>query len=509
MRARRVRRTQDGPATARRAVLTGGAAGLAAVAGTTLGRSQAASAQTAPPSITDWVNVVSHGADPTGARDSAKAFQAAVAALPISTVGGVRIPVGVVYVPAGTYQLSATIVLPANARLVGSGSGTMLSFGGSGDAIRQFSQVGPPYPAMMPGGGVEDLVINGTNAGGGACGLHIGNSSDYHLSRLRISNFSGPNSIGLHLDNVLNSQGKGGYTEKMTAEVQLYNNTLNVLIENGAVLPGTPGTDPSGDSFMYNDFDFHISAQAGQQGIVLRNGAYIANARLKVRGNFYGNGGAALTIQGQDNAGSPSCISRTLFDFAVETDLGANWTTIVFGSAANYIREANGQLIFSDGWTPATVGSAPTPPGVNLGGATQQFAFSGVVLGDTNLNGINGPAGSLQVTAGRPVIYPTNIFDSSTGDLFDGFGDFFATVLTGDMSVAPGQGGGSVKGPQRKNIIITQAASGGFTVTWPPSVKWPGATAPVMTSRANAVDMYELFTMDGLTWYGRATQDLG
>ncbi|HEV2373311.1 MAG TPA: glycosyl hydrolase family 28-related protein [Streptosporangiaceae bacterium] len=505
--------TQEGPRTGRRALLTGGAAGLVAVAGATLGRTQPAGAATVrssilgQPSVTDWVNVVNMGADPTGLKDSTKAFLAAVAALPTMTLNEAIAPVGVVYVPTGTYTVSGTIPLPANARLVGTGGGSQISFTGSGDAIRQYNQVGPAYPAVMPGGGVEDLVIDGANAQAGSCGLHIGNGTDYLLSRLRISNFNGANCIGLHLDNVLNNMGKDGYTEKMTAEVQLYNNTVAVLIENTG---GTkkPSQLPSGNSFMYNDFDFHIWAEVGQQGIVLQNGAYIANARLKVRGNFFGAGGAALTIQGQDGSGNASFIGRTLFDIAVETDNGGTWTTIVFGSTANSIRESSGQLIFSDGWRPATVGSAPTPPGVNVAVTTQQFAFAGVVCGDPNLNGINGPAGSLQVTSGRPVIYPANVFDNSTGNLFDGFGDFFETTLTGNMTVSLGQGGGSVKGPQRKNILIVQAASGGYTVTWPPAVKWPGGAAPVMTSTANAVDMYELVTMDGQTWYGWAIQNL-
>ena len=45
----------------------------------------------------DWVNVVSYGADPTGASDSTSAIQDAVNALPATG--------GVVYLPAGTYAV--------------------------------------------------------------------------------------------------------------------------------------------------------------------------------------------------------------------------------------------------------------------------------------------------------------------------------------------------------------------------------------------------------------------
>lgn len=52
-------------------------------------------------------------------------------------------------------------------------------------------------------------------------------------------------------------------------------------------------------------------------------------------------------------------------------------------------------------------------------------------------------------------------------------------------------------------IKIQQSASGGNTVTWPTNVMWPGGTIPTMTSTANAIDVYKVFTTDaGLTYIG-------
>ena len=70
--------------------------------------------------------------------------------------------------------------------------------------------------------------------------------------------------------------------------------------------------------------------------------------------------------------------------------------------------------------------------------------------------------------------------------------------------------------PQRKTIVITQAAAGGpYTVTWPstglpsntsPTVQWAGGVAPVISAAAGATDVYLLETLNGKTWYGAARQ---
>ena len=51
-------------------------------------------------------------------------------------------------------------------------------------------------------------------------------------------------------------------------------------------------------------------------------------------------------------------------------------------------------------------------------------------------------------------------------------------------------------------LIVTQDGTGGWSITWPASVDWPGGTAPTMA--ANAVDLYHFLTVDGgTTWHGR------
>lgn len=50
-------------------------------------------------------------------------------------------------------------------------------------------------------------------------------------------------------------------------------------------------------------------------------------------------------------------------------------------------------------------------------------------------------------------------------------------------------------------LLLKQDGTGGRTVTWPSAVKWPGGTAPTITSTASRLDKY-VFTADGTNWYG-------
>lgn len=52
-------------------------------------------------------------------------------------------------------------------------------------------------------------------------------------------------------------------------------------------------------------------------------------------------------------------------------------------------------------------------------------------------------------------------------------------------------------------LLVFQDATGSRTVTWPGSVAWGNAGAPVLTTTASKMDIISLFTVDGgTTWYG-------
>jgi hypothetical protein len=52
-------------------------------------------------------------------------------------------------------------------------------------------------------------------------------------------------------------------------------------------------------------------------------------------------------------------------------------------------------------------------------------------------------------------------------------------------------------------LLVFQDGTGSRTITWPASVKWGNAGAPVLTTTASKMDIVSLFTVDGGTnWYG-------
>lgn len=60
------------------------------------------------------------------------------------------------------------------------------------------------------------------------------------------------------------------------------------------------------------------------------------------------------------------------------------------------------------------------------------------------------------------------------------------------------------------SLKVVQGSST-FTITWPPAVDWPNASAPTLSSGSGDVDQFVFYTHDGgTTWYGFvAGQDMG
>lgn len=149
-------------ATRRRSILAGafaGAAGLAAAVGALPGTSATARAATAEDGTTDWINVVSgYGADPTGAADSTSAIQNAIGACPIG---------GVVYFPAGSYTVSAPLLIKnAGTRLLGSHSGNNGFEGGGSNAAIINAAASFSGDAILDSNGQADLSVRDLNVHG-------------------------------------------------------------------------------------------------------------------------------------------------------------------------------------------------------------------------------------------------------------------------------------------------------------------------------------------------------
>lgn len=533
----------DRPSTARRTLLTGGIAGLAAVAGTTFGRAQPASAATTPPS---WIT-------PTGNKSGGPDTQNINDAL--ASTGIALLAPGTFYVVESPVGSGPAISLQYGQALRGCND-TVLMYLGNAQCVYAHSQAqatGPAdlqvYPQNIMGPEVSGLTIDGSLAGEYAVGLDVGDGDDGFIWRVRTAHFNQANQYGMLILN------RYDYTEKWRIYTQHFDCQNPVVIGADLGLPKPP-LNPASTSFMYNDFEFHINALTGvgnggtipvtqngvaiggviqtAQGGVTYGHANLANARLCIRGNWQNPGLTAGNLTqnpsfalslGVTGDSSHPAIARCLLDIAVETDgsgSGANLpTTILFNDTGSVITNCTGRLVFNDGWTSTNLGGSSNP---GVSGNPGLFSFAGPIVGDPYLSGISNTGFATPGTfSGAPIVYAASNFNvNNSGNANPQSGDFFSTTLGSDISVHLNNDGG-VGGPQRKTFVISQPGSepqgGWYTVAWPsntpptlsltkPTVLWPGGTAPGMTAKANATDVYKLETLDGVTWYGEAVQDL-
>jgi hypothetical protein len=315
--------------------------------------------------------------------------------------------------------------------------------------------------------------------------------------------------------------GSAGLTTPTSASVS----TLSVHAVSGETLECRyTGTAPSGtegtltvvnstNSFEYNDIDLDLFAAPNQDGFVLQNGAELAHCpALRLRGNFLGSESAMTSAAvritgvcptGHSTTGLASALLASHVVVVAEVNAGAHSPqTIVFGTVnANSLLGCSGILAFT-GFAASNCNPATT---------LATFRFLGPIIGDANLN----PSGVTNVSAVHAggTIYGQGSL--SAGALAIKDGDYFSQTLSSNTTLAFTSG---LSGPQRKVIVLKQAASGGpYTVTWPhegspttakPAVLWAGGAVPTMSAAANAIDVYELRTIDGATWYGNAIQNV-
>jgi hypothetical protein len=418
----------------------------------------AAAAATATP---DWVNVVSYGADPTGASDSTSAIQNAVNALPATG--------GVVYLPAGTYLVSSTVTCTTvPAYFVGDGVwATTLQFSGTGDCVRIYDPT--TYSSRTRyAGGFCGITIDGKNAGAGSAGLHVGDLLQYELD-LTAANFTGSGSIGVHLDNAY------FWTEQLHGRIYVQNCASHVVFDCSGSLTTSSG------SFERCDLDIYLDQEdAFFDGVVFRNGAFTGNGSLRIRGNFASNTAAVtsavLRLTGSTPSGreypSSSGIQNGLIDIGVECGSAAYTPqTIVFGSSANTIYGCYGAMNFG------IAGDDHFSASNNAGNVGN---FQGPITGDSSLPGSwatysSGlPAGwtghvSFRFLPTGNEVMASWAFDIASGTVVKGA----STLVTAnsifhytDNKVLPGNiSGGGLSGNQYAPAYVT--AAGNFQYNGP------------------------------------------
>lgn len=466
----------------------------------------------------DWVNVVALGADPTGAAACDTIVNNAVTAL--GSQGGV------IYFPTGTYKVSSGLVAhlagTQTVTIRGDGaSATILNYYGSGDCIRIYnSSAAGSGGAESYFSGVRDLTVDGTNGTGSPVGIHAGDITFLQLQGLVIQNFTGTSSIGLHLDNAYT------YTEEGDYRLAVSNCTRGVILE---VTTGY-------NSFGYSSFDLTFFQAGAQSCFCVINGALFYHGVLRARGDVNGSASAltgnpaffyvsGLGPGGSQASGDNPGIQGCHLDVLVEpNNLSGTAThfmsTFYLDNATSFgfLQECYGLLDFSLGTGSFTPISTAMLPGNN----NNFTAWSGIINGDSNLN----PSGVLgwNLTGTGSILNYLASYTDFDGYFPTAFGDTFFTTLDGsDATFAlnySGIGNGdTLAGPQRKMMFIRQPASGGpYTLNFvvagsgtnaAPTIVWAGGAAPVLSTTASGVDVVEVVSFDGATWYGRHLASYG
>jgi len=182
-------------------------------------------------------------------------------------------------------------------------------------------------------------------------------------------------------------------------------------------------------------------------------------------------------------------------------------TVTLTASTTNYI-EVDSSGTVSVNQAGFTAGRIPlftvTTGASSITSSTDERAWLQFAGGDFMANGSVPMTGDLDMGQHAVTDYTEKeaaISSSGTATIDLSTGRLFEVTLTANTTIAfsnvPAAGVVSC------TLVLIQDSTGGWTVTWPASVKWNGGTAPTISTGAGAIDIVELFSYDGgTTWYG-------
>jgi hypothetical protein len=197
-------------------------------------------------------------------------------------------------------------------------------------------------------------------------------------------------------------------------------------------------------------------------------------------------GGYAVTVKvsGQTGVSVPNGKKVVLTSNGTDVVLAINH--LIGTVTGDVTGDLTGRVILSGSTIPSNGWYLPS---ANVAGLATN-STQRVTVSANGLVTINAPAAATQaltVTGGAATPNTAVSFSATAMTVDCSRGNVFATTFTANVTVAP-----SISNPQDGQTInwfITQDATGSRTMTWPASFKWPGATAGVLSTAANSVDL--------------------
>jgi hypothetical protein len=279
------------------------------------------------------------GSDPTGATASDAAVAAAIAALGTNP--------GVIEFGQGRYRLNSTAELSrAGQYFKAQGIGlTTIDYRGTGPALKCWDSTVNPNGLEAPGygGGVlGGMTIDGVqNTNDGSIGLLLGDLVKPTVEEMYIFGFTRPNSIGYL------AQNRYSWTEYGYFRIKSSYNTNCFVFEAHPNHP-LPEQVTYKTSFSYNYFHFAFSAEANQNGLVVRHNSSIVGASWFMNYNCnpgVTNNAAAITV-GQDD--SDDCHVQGFLAWLGEATNPGDVGHYDMNVGANSSLRGYGSLVFQD-----------------------------------------------------------------------------------------------------------------------------------------------------------------
>lgn len=204
------------------------------------------------------------------------------------------------------------------------------------------------------------------------------------------------------------------------------------------------------------------------------------------------------------DAGTGLTLTNTTFSLTnpVDTSLGGTGLASFTSGGAVY---ATSTSALTTGTLPVTAGGTGQTSFTNgqllIGNTTGNTLTKATLTAGSNINITNG-TGSITIgTTGLMPLSAINALGNQSGSISIDVAsyDTFSVTLTGNLTISSFTN--LPTNPYTFTIITVQDATGGRSITWPTGTKYAGGVTPPITTTANAIDIWTVYTYNSGSSY--------